>query len=337
MPAAAKDRTIEVFPLAAAALFVQNSRPGIEPGNSRSHRASSSASSTLHWASTPVYDGTASGKPDQRYYHRGWGRFMSADPYLASGGTADPGSWNRYAYVEGDPINSNDPRGLEQCTWTGGAVATLNCQEDTWDIFRVVSRAAPAPREIDLQLLQLAPLGIPPGALPYVVGEALRAEVKAGNMNDCQAMANFANEVAERSFGDVSRFVSSFGILTPFSPGLGSAIGIAGSSSAVSLQVSPQTSGYASQYRNQDPAGIQADQGHHFAMLFQIGYRYNEAIGTLVNTVHEVLSALRGGYDVNAGDILLGNYAAQLGRSLREGRISSYEIGYRISDDLCAK
>jgi len=37
---------------------------------------------------------------------------MSADPYLASGGPADPGSWNRYAYVENDPVNFNDPRGL---------------------------------------------------------------------------------------------------------------------------------------------------------------------------------------------------------------------------------
>jgi len=49
---------------------------------------------------------------DQRYYSSVIGRFMSPDPYTASGGAGDPASWNRYAYVGGDPINANDPNGL---------------------------------------------------------------------------------------------------------------------------------------------------------------------------------------------------------------------------------
>jgi RHS repeat-associated protein len=56
---------------------------------------------------------------DQRYYRVGTGRFGTPDPYMASGGPADPGSWNRYAYVQGDPINSYDPTGLLQ--WAPGA------------------------------------------------------------------------------------------------------------------------------------------------------------------------------------------------------------------------
>ena len=36
---------------------------------------------------------------------------MTPDPYRASGGPADPGSWNRYAYVQGDPVNFYDPSG----------------------------------------------------------------------------------------------------------------------------------------------------------------------------------------------------------------------------------
>jgi RHS repeat-associated protein len=47
-----------------------------------------------------------------RYYTRTWGRFLSPDPYVASGGPADPGSWNRYAYVQGDPVNWTDEAGL---------------------------------------------------------------------------------------------------------------------------------------------------------------------------------------------------------------------------------
>jgi RHS repeat-associated protein len=48
-----------------------------------------------------------------RYYGNQWGRFMSPDPYLASGGPKNPGSWNRYSYVQGDPVNFGDPRGLD--------------------------------------------------------------------------------------------------------------------------------------------------------------------------------------------------------------------------------
>ena len=54
---------------------------------------------------------------DQRYYATGAGRFMTADPYQASGGPSEPGSWNRYASVDGDPVNYGDPAGLmrENC------------------------------------------------------------------------------------------------------------------------------------------------------------------------------------------------------------------------------
>jgi RHS repeat-associated protein len=52
-----------------------------------------------------------------RYYWSGLGRFLTADPYVATAdGANDPGepqSWNRYSYVLGDPINLYDPEGLK--------------------------------------------------------------------------------------------------------------------------------------------------------------------------------------------------------------------------------
>lgn len=44
-----------------------------------------------------------------RTYASGTGRFMSPDPL--EGQVGDPQSWNRYAYVENDPINFADPTG----------------------------------------------------------------------------------------------------------------------------------------------------------------------------------------------------------------------------------
>jgi RHS repeat-associated protein len=48
-----------------------------------------------------------------RFHSPGTGRFMTPDPYLASGRASDPGSWNRYAYTRGDPVNRFDPSGFD--------------------------------------------------------------------------------------------------------------------------------------------------------------------------------------------------------------------------------
>jgi len=58
-------------------------------------------------------DSTGLNYAEQRYYGSTGGRFLSADPYTASAGAGRPQSWNRYVYVEGDPANLIDPRGLE--------------------------------------------------------------------------------------------------------------------------------------------------------------------------------------------------------------------------------
>src|ERR1035441_182418 len=49
---------------------------------------------------------------DQRYYANNFGRLMSADRTWYGTDSSRPASWNRYAYVEGDPVNYNDPLGM---------------------------------------------------------------------------------------------------------------------------------------------------------------------------------------------------------------------------------
>lgn len=41
-----------------------------------------------------------------RYYHPGWGRYLSPDPLRSRGG-----GWNYYLYALGDPVNKGDPTG----------------------------------------------------------------------------------------------------------------------------------------------------------------------------------------------------------------------------------
>ncbi len=61
-------------------------------------------------------DGTGLDYAWNRYYHSTYGRFTSADPYVSPRAMTNPQGWNRYPYVEGDPVNFVDPQGLFVCT-----------------------------------------------------------------------------------------------------------------------------------------------------------------------------------------------------------------------------
>jgi hypothetical protein len=55
---------------------------------------------------------------DQRFYASTYGRFNTPDPYSARVGPRDPGSWNRYSYTRGDPVNRFDRHGLKMMSLT---------------------------------------------------------------------------------------------------------------------------------------------------------------------------------------------------------------------------
>jgi len=57
-----------------------------------------------------------------RYYNTRTGSFQSKDTYLGS--LMDPLSQNRYAYTQGNPVNYQDPSGLEKIVVSGGAYGT---------------------------------------------------------------------------------------------------------------------------------------------------------------------------------------------------------------------
>ena len=74
---------------------------------------------------------------NQRYYQPGFGRFLTDDPSGDNWDAANPGSWNTYAYVAGDPINSNDPTGL---TARGRSPKSVACRSNARSGQRIASR-----------------------------------------------------------------------------------------------------------------------------------------------------------------------------------------------------
>ena len=59
---------------------------------------------------TYTRDGVGQDYAEQRYYNNGTGRFWSPDPSMGVS-FGDPMTWNKYAYVGGDPVNFRDRHG----------------------------------------------------------------------------------------------------------------------------------------------------------------------------------------------------------------------------------
>ena len=106
---------------------------------------------TMEAFATYYRDSSTLDYAQNRYYASSLARFTSPDPYRSSGGPADPGSWNRYAYVGNDPVNKNDPSGLDcqlvdsgtgifmlLCSYSGDMGAALELLEEKCNISAVL-------------------------------------------------------------------------------------------------------------------------------------------------------------------------------------------------------
>jgi RHS repeat-associated protein len=86
----------------------------LDPWGADTNRSSNAAFQPKKFTSYER-DGNGSDEAMFRRYNRWHSRFDQPDPYDGSYSLTDPQSFNRYAYVQGDPVNFVDPTGLKQC------------------------------------------------------------------------------------------------------------------------------------------------------------------------------------------------------------------------------
>jgi RHS repeat-associated protein len=83
----------------------------LDPWGGETNRSASSAFQPHKYT---TYERDANGGDDamMRRYQSNWTRFSQPDPYDGSYDATNPQSFNRYSYVQNDPVNFTDPTGL---------------------------------------------------------------------------------------------------------------------------------------------------------------------------------------------------------------------------------
>jgi RHS repeat-associated protein len=155
---------------------------------------------------------TATDYAVNRQYNQSVGRFNRVDPYQASGYLVDPQSWNRYSYVQNNPVDWVDPDGLLRSTYrlpcpslygTGftsaefGVDGLSGSPDDGIDIDPSFSGGSGV---IDLDPL----IGPEADALNAAFGDLI-ARLLAGVSDDCKT--NVIDKLASRYGFDISSFV----------------------------------------------------------------------------------------------------------------------------------
>jgi hypothetical protein len=97
---------------------------------------------------------------------------------------------------------------------------------------------------------------------------------------------------------------------------------------SVLLNSTQAPSGFRSQYQDQIP---NADQAHHFAAFFQLGFVNGADIGSWLAKVYEQGERTPD----NSGDINLGRVAAQMGAAVAAGDLDPSDLASAILNTLC--
>ncbi|MBE7545138.1 MAG: RHS repeat-associated core domain-containing protein, partial [Solibacteraceae bacterium] len=272
-----------------------------------------------------------------RYYKPEWGRFTSPDPYQASGGPAEPGSWNRYTYVGGDPVNWFDPPGLDR--WdpnTNTLTGTLHGDGSALASAMGGGGGTGGADAYAADVRDAEPPAIGDGGDTSVgiarsIAADLQKQVEAGTLNDCNALAKFFDGLSQHHGVDI---VSAVSVLIP---GTNAIYKIPGMKDLIPpsdeyIRFRPASSGFAQPWRNSGPDAW-TEQAYHFAAFFALSYRTSSFVGVTASVAYEVATSRN--FAINRGDISLGVKAARLAQDLRWGRLSLTGVANVIRGEMC--
>jgi RHS repeat-associated protein len=126
-----------------------------------------------------------------RYYGSSQGRFTSTDPFMGSGRTGSPQSWNRYAYVLNNPLRLVDPTGMRDQNPqppppppAAPVIPPVSSDLAGSPLYQQQMELAPRPT-VSVTVTQLEAVGdlkLPNGE-GYVTGTAARLNVSVTNEN----------------------------------------------------------------------------------------------------------------------------------------------------------
>jgi RHS repeat-associated protein len=293
-----------------------------------------------------------------RYYQSSLGRFLSPDPYRGSASVARSGSWNRYAYVEGDPANGNDPSGLCRVIGTHFVCDVVEMADNIRPVTGLIGiDRPPTYEEVDIGETRYAGLSFYYGerrreaGFAESVANGLMAAVQAGVYTECGALASFADIMAQETFYSsygpaswASEFVDQFRVFIRAGDRSANQAGIP--IRDVGHERPPQlgngreatnnlNSGYRSDFVDYNEVVLRAphDQSHHFSAFFQLGYHIQQQYGFLATPASGIAAYMVDPW--NTGDRNLSFAAAAMGRSLASGSSRPDTIGSWIRRVLC--
>jgi RHS repeat-associated protein len=266
----------------------------------------------------------------QRYYASTYGRFNTADQYMASGGPGDPGSWNRYSYVGGDPVNFIDPFGEIKCSdSTADSCVDVVASTDPVPPGMVPGRGKNLSPGYDPADPFKSPLSV---SQAWILADQFRKAVdpKKG-FTECQALVGFANAVGQSA--TAYQFVRDLGVLAPNTTAAKAGLSY-WNTAAVSLYNHAGDNGFIPGFQNTlpDSTAGNGDQVHHFAAFFEYGFANGAFAGGVMALAFEQVEGWNS--SVNDGDVSLGILASQWGADLKAGKLSPSDIGSKIQG-LC--
>lgn len=272
-----------------------------------------------------------------RQYASTTGRWLSPDSL--HGNPVAPQSWNRYAYVLGNPTNNEDDNGQACTTTQQGGTFKVNCFEFldlSSNPFYRAAGSIPMGLGMDPEILWSlnqvqTDIEMARQAALNEYARGLANDVKEGRTNQCQALASYADAAEENNTAD---FLSNAFDIFIGAGSFVSATSTGATQFPVKFESGANATGFKPEFENSD--GDLSDQVHHFAGFFQLGFLYGATLGAMGASIYERLTA-PSGRPANQGDVNLGKAAAAMGAGTAGFTLLTGGLGNAIRGTLCTE